>query len=253
MSVQDILDDAAGHEDGYNLAMRSIAAASPEAKAVWELFQEFISKAQDCLNEMNPTIPLNQISKEIRQIIGLYFGNPTAKMVVSSKRSTSDWNSYQQENYKSVKLALGIYPLFLFFLTFIQGASGSKHNSVVKKLSQDYEAYRRTASTAFFTGSGLATMAAADLPPSTPSMDSESVATPSPSTPSRDSESIATPCSEFQSTPSTPMTSRSRCLTPDRYATPTASDVGNKVLLAPRAVWKAERKKRWKQIQKLVK
>jgi len=117
--------------------MEMMADASPEAKVIWDLFQAFLIEARNRLNQMDPYIPQNHLSNEIRLMIGYFLGSSTAKMVVASKRSRNDWNAYQKENFKRVQLSLGIIDFMITSYDFA-GGTGVDRALVMKTLSQNY-------------------------------------------------------------------------------------------------------------------
>jgi hypothetical protein len=105
-------------DPGYLLAMDNMDAASPEAKIVGDLLDTFFSDCRRRLNEIkSDTVPLDQLSKEIRKLIAFRFGLATAKTVTGTKRSSNAWNQFQSRNFKSAKFELGTYSLLLTIFT----------------------------------------------------------------------------------------------------------------------------------------
>jgi hypothetical protein len=112
-------------------------ALPPESKIIGEELDAFITKARQRLNELKPEVPLDELSREIRDLVALRFVLPTARTASTTKRARNSWNNYTSNNYKSVKMALGISP---FLKTSSHRPLGdSPHKEVIMKLKEDYK------------------------------------------------------------------------------------------------------------------
>lgn len=96
--------------------MEDIDNYSDAAKIVREELDIFFRKTRERLNAISyESVSLDDLSKEIRQIVSYRLGFPNAKAVTSLKRSPNDWNIYQKDNFKRVKTELGTPPLIQEF------------------------------------------------------------------------------------------------------------------------------------------
>lgn len=104
-TTQDI--DELQSDDGYKLAMEHIDASSPEAKMVGEELDAFLSRLREKLNEINgESVSLDELSKTIIKLVASRLGNPTARTIMTAKRSPNVWNLYLRDNYESVKTGM---------------------------------------------------------------------------------------------------------------------------------------------------
>lgn len=100
-------------DDGYKLAMEHIDASSPGAKMVGEELDAFLSRLREKLNEINgESVSLDELSKTIIKLVASRLGNPTARTIMTAKRSPNPWNLYLRDNYESVKS--GMHGISLF-------------------------------------------------------------------------------------------------------------------------------------------
>ena len=119
------------------MAMENMDGHSSAAKIVREELEIFLHRTRERLNTItSDSVSLDDLSKEIRQMVSYRLGFPNAKAVATLKRSKNDWNTYQKENFKRVKTELGTPPLFLSELTLDGSPSRS---DVLRRLVETYK------------------------------------------------------------------------------------------------------------------
>jgi hypothetical protein len=113
MSTIPDTDELQNDDDGYLLAMQNMDASSPAVKMIGEELEVFLSRSREKLNEItNGSVSEHELSKAVIKLISFRLGKPTARTIMSVKRSPNAWNIYLRANYESVKSEMRI-SLFL--------------------------------------------------------------------------------------------------------------------------------------------
>lgn len=104
-------------DDGYLLAMQNMDASSPAMKMVGEELEMFLSRLRERLNEMTlGSLSEDELSKQIIKLVACRLGSPTARTIMTAKRSPNVWNKFQHDNYERVKSELRNPPFQMSFL-----------------------------------------------------------------------------------------------------------------------------------------
>lgn len=112
MSTIPATDKLQSDDDGYLLAMQNMDASSPALKMVGEELDTFLSRVRERLNEISVgSLSEDELSKEIIKLVACRLGSPTARTIMTAKRSQNGWNKFQHDKYESVKSELR-NPLF---------------------------------------------------------------------------------------------------------------------------------------------
>lgn len=136
-TTQDI--DELQSDDGYKLAMEHIDASSPEAKMVGEELDAFLSRLREKLNEINgESVSLDELSKTIIKLVASRLGNPTARTIMTAKRSPNVWNLYLRDNYENVKTGMHGISLFPNIPSDSSIAEASR-DEVIKEVLKRYK------------------------------------------------------------------------------------------------------------------
>jgi hypothetical protein len=129
----------------------------------------FLSRTRGRLNEItDETLSEDELSKMITKLVSFRLGNPTARTIISAKRSSTLWNEHQKKHSQSVKAQLRISPFFQFFLLTLLIAANAGCHAVTKKNAENYRATLRAddLSNGSTTSSRLSTPSAAGNTPS---------------------------------------------------------------------------------------
>lgn len=129
---------------GYWLTQQNLDGTSPAVKVVGEELELFLSRARGRLNEItDEPLSEDELSKMITKLVSFRLGNPTARTIISAKRSSTLWNEHQKKHSQSVKAQLRISPFFQFFLLTLSIAANAGRHAVTKKNAENYKARLR--------------------------------------------------------------------------------------------------------------
>ena len=125
-------------EEGYLLAMENMDASSPAMKMVGEELDAFLSRVRKRLNEISlGSFSEDELSKEIIKLVACRLGRPTARTIMTAKRSQNGWNKFEHDNYESVKSELR-NPLFQTSFLSPSVAENTPRKEVIKELRKRY-------------------------------------------------------------------------------------------------------------------
>ena len=114
MSTMPDTDELRDNTYGYWLTMKNLDGSSPAVKVIGEELELFLSRSRERLNEITDE-PLSEdvLSEMITKMVSFRLGNPTARTIISARRSSDAWNVYQKEHsHESVKSQMRMSPLF---------------------------------------------------------------------------------------------------------------------------------------------
>jgi hypothetical protein len=112
--------------DGYEFSRNLLDKCCVESKIVQEELETFFERTRTRLNLLDQcSSSIDELTKEVRNLVAFHFGNPSAKTMTNMKRAQNNWNNFEKQNFKAIQAELGTcLSLTCFVLIFPVASSG---------------------------------------------------------------------------------------------------------------------------------
>jgi hypothetical protein len=94
--------------NGYEFSRNLLDECCIESRIVQEELETFFERTRTRLNLLDQcSSSIDELTKEVRNLVAFHFGNPSAKAMTNMKRAQNNWNKFEKENFKAIYAELG--------------------------------------------------------------------------------------------------------------------------------------------------